>query len=971
MPAPKSADGELVDVYIGEHPESRNVWVVDQLDADSGDFDEHKVMLAFKSKDEAEETYVAGFSDGKGKERMGAVTEMTVDEFKEWLSDGSTDEPLGEASDDVDAEHYLQQVEIPEVLLSQMGFERINDVRWYKKEAEGQSGVHVQKHPDGTWEISSWLGGHRVDKHFRAHELDKGLGWASHQYTRWFRGEALDPEDPESLEQYAADTVDRPFAYVQDQEQGWKWLITYMGKPVDWMGNVQSAHFMANALNELWQTDKSWQPGGLESASNWYSRVKYGERPYLGQRYEALDFDPDAYIDSTLDPEVALKELKFRREEATGGVVYWLKRLDRHTFASVIAVRPELTVDFRIVKFRRNPTLNDLLHCRGTIVFYKFRTPVQTVREKLAEYGRQHEALDPEADDELERYAQETVEPERVLAPLGYQHNETAELWSKVIKRPDRPDALIVVQGDSVACNDLEPYFMVDVDRAGTGEHATQWINISRSYGKPLSQLDAILRDTERLVLSGKWSTLDVPRGGDEPIRHQDRVRQQESEDFDVEGYVDSMATESPDIFRQYGYRYEKNSAGSLCWFKYVPLREPLKTADGRPAYDRLYFNPTSCGMHYGVVDRTRGQWASLGPVISLKPALMADMDGHFDSSKLNFSVSVRRMLVRVERLIRTIQTMRQSTNSAVIFEQWLFERMEDIKNEVNDMAAKPITANESAVKMVEAKLKESDELDLERYVDTTLDVVEILTRNGFHIENNGGAYRIVYRNIQPSLKSDLMIYVTRRGAGMETPGQACYDIVLYNSKGKEWVPFKYIWGRTVMDLDKGIKLVIKAITDDRMDLLGESAGPEALAQPPLRVQCRFEAFINQSIVNAERMKLREAEADDFDYEEYVRNLPEVKSVLIHGRRWFRRSAGNTYFSADIYVNDKRVHRIDYAHGYGDHYIDMAAQWLDRHGYIKLKHHENGSIEQLWQYCKDRGIKYDYSVEDVKRRQDL
>ena len=47
----EGADGDHVDTYIGPQPENKTAYVVDQVNADTGKFDEHKVMLAFERKD--------------------------------------------------------------------------------------------------------------------------------------------------------------------------------------------------------------------------------------------------------------------------------------------------------------------------------------------------------------------------------------------------------------------------------------------------------------------------------------------------------------------------------------------------------------------------------------------------------------------------------------------------------------------------------------------------------------------------------------------------------------------------------------------------------------------------------------------------------------------------------------------------------------------------------------------------------
>ena len=86
----EGADGDQVDVYVGDIPESRQVWVVDQIDPATGNFDEHKILLAMPTAMEAKRTYFGGFSDGSGPQRMGAMTHMGMDQFKDWLKTSNT-----------------------------------------------------------------------------------------------------------------------------------------------------------------------------------------------------------------------------------------------------------------------------------------------------------------------------------------------------------------------------------------------------------------------------------------------------------------------------------------------------------------------------------------------------------------------------------------------------------------------------------------------------------------------------------------------------------------------------------------------------------------------------------------------------------------------------------------------------------------------------------------------------------------
>jgi N12 class adenine-specific DNA methylase len=90
----KGADGDHVDFYMGPNTASESVWVVDQIDPDTGKFDEHKVMFGFDSPNDARATYEAGFSDGSGAKRMGGIRKMDLPEFKAWLDSGKTDKPV-------------------------------------------------------------------------------------------------------------------------------------------------------------------------------------------------------------------------------------------------------------------------------------------------------------------------------------------------------------------------------------------------------------------------------------------------------------------------------------------------------------------------------------------------------------------------------------------------------------------------------------------------------------------------------------------------------------------------------------------------------------------------------------------------------------------------------------------------------------------------------------------------------------
>ena len=87
------ADKDKLDVFIGAHPESDKVFVVDQSNKD-GSFDESKVMFGTKSEAEARETYLSNYE--KGWAGLSAITEMTVPQFKAWAKSNAAKNPASQ-----------------------------------------------------------------------------------------------------------------------------------------------------------------------------------------------------------------------------------------------------------------------------------------------------------------------------------------------------------------------------------------------------------------------------------------------------------------------------------------------------------------------------------------------------------------------------------------------------------------------------------------------------------------------------------------------------------------------------------------------------------------------------------------------------------------------------------------------------------------------------------------------------------
>lgn len=79
----EGVDGDHIDVFLSDNPTSGSVFVVDQVNPDTGAFDEHKVMYGFASKEEAREAYLANYDEGW--QGLGAITEVSREEFKKWV----------------------------------------------------------------------------------------------------------------------------------------------------------------------------------------------------------------------------------------------------------------------------------------------------------------------------------------------------------------------------------------------------------------------------------------------------------------------------------------------------------------------------------------------------------------------------------------------------------------------------------------------------------------------------------------------------------------------------------------------------------------------------------------------------------------------------------------------------------------------------------------------------------------------
>lgn len=108
----EGADGDHVDAFIGPAADSDRVYIVNQIDPTTGQFDEHKVLFGFQSKAAARRGYQSNYEKGwkGGKE----IVETDVEGFKAWLKDGDTTKPFAGPAPTAPAEakHARQDAEV-------------------------------------------------------------------------------------------------------------------------------------------------------------------------------------------------------------------------------------------------------------------------------------------------------------------------------------------------------------------------------------------------------------------------------------------------------------------------------------------------------------------------------------------------------------------------------------------------------------------------------------------------------------------------------------------------------------------------------------------------------------------------------------------------------------------------------------------------------------------------------------------
>jgi hypothetical protein len=92
--ATRGNDDDHVDCFIGKGKPTGRAYVIDQYEPKTGRFDEHKVVLLVESPEAAVRLYQRSFGGNASKGRMGAVSELSIEELKKWLAEGARTMPL-------------------------------------------------------------------------------------------------------------------------------------------------------------------------------------------------------------------------------------------------------------------------------------------------------------------------------------------------------------------------------------------------------------------------------------------------------------------------------------------------------------------------------------------------------------------------------------------------------------------------------------------------------------------------------------------------------------------------------------------------------------------------------------------------------------------------------------------------------------------------------------------------------------
>jgi len=94
IPGTKDKDGEETDVFLGKHPDATHAYVIKQML--NGKHDENKIMLGFKTQEQAKRMFLAHSSPEYKKTIIGGIHSVPMEEFKERFGAKTAEEKAAE-----------------------------------------------------------------------------------------------------------------------------------------------------------------------------------------------------------------------------------------------------------------------------------------------------------------------------------------------------------------------------------------------------------------------------------------------------------------------------------------------------------------------------------------------------------------------------------------------------------------------------------------------------------------------------------------------------------------------------------------------------------------------------------------------------------------------------------------------------------------------------------------------------------
>ena len=186
-------DGDHIDMFINDAADldsfDGNVYVVDQVNPETGEFDEHKVMYGYPSEEASTEAYLANYS--KGWKGLGKVTSVPKATFDKWLE--SSDRKTKPFADY--AMVQKEQAKTNSDFIAQMEYDYENDIHpseedkpKMQKFVERLLNFHSDKEDkidSGYTILSSNIRGDKLypneKKWFGSEKYRKGVSWVDKQ----------------------------------------------------------------------------------------------------------------------------------------------------------------------------------------------------------------------------------------------------------------------------------------------------------------------------------------------------------------------------------------------------------------------------------------------------------------------------------------------------------------------------------------------------------------------------------------------------------------------------------------------------------------------------------------------------------------------------------------------------------------------------------------------------------------------